>query len=64
MASFEVTNCDLKLLNNEHAMQALENIEEFRNLNKEISTIINKSEALKKVKKEKKDKLSTTEKKK
>ncbi|MBR1754757.1 hypothetical protein IJ732_07980 [bacterium] len=51
-------------MNNEHAMQALENIEEFRNLNKEISTIINKSEALKKVKKEKKDKLSTTEKKK
>lgn len=40
------------LLKNEKAMQALMNIEGFRSLNNEIETIINKSEAIKKTKKE------------
>lgn len=52
-----------KLLNNEQAMDALSRIEGFRNLNKDISTLINKSEALKKAKQEKKEKLSSNDKK-
>lgn len=41
-----------KLLNNEEAMRVLMSIEGFRNLNNDIETIINKSEAVKKVKKQ------------
>ena len=41
-----------KLMNNQEAMNALMNIEGFRNLNQDIETIINKSEAVKKAKKE------------
>jgi hypothetical protein len=41
-----------RLMNNEAAMKALMNIEGFRNLNQDIETIINKSEAVKKAKKE------------
>ena len=41
-----------KLLNNQRALEALSNIEGFRSLNKDIETIINKSEAVKKAKKE------------
>jgi hypothetical protein len=41
-----------RLMNNEEAMKALMSIEGFRNLNQDIETIINKSEAIKKVKKE------------
>ena len=52
-----------KLLENEKAMEALSRIEGFRNLNKELSTLINKSEALKKVKQERKESLSKQEKK-
>ena len=53
-----------RLMNNQKAMDALENIEGFRNLNQEIETIINKSEAVKKVRKEKNDEqLSAKEKK-
>ena len=52
-----VDNDTLKrLMNNEAAMKALMNIEGFRNLNQDIETIINKSEAVKKVKKEANDK--------
>jgi hypothetical protein len=40
---------------NEEAMKALMNIEGFRNLNQDIETIINKSEAVKKAKKEAND---------
>ena len=40
-----------RLLKNPQAMQALMSIEGFRNLNKDIETIINKSEAVKKAKK-------------
>jgi hypothetical protein len=43
------------LMNNEAAMQALMSIEGFRNLNQEIETIINKSEAVKKARKEAND---------
>jgi hypothetical protein len=39
-------------MSNESAMKALMNIEGFRNLNQDIETIINKSEAVKKAKKE------------
>jgi hypothetical protein len=53
-----------KLLNDEKALTALEKIESFRNLNKELSAIVNKSEEIKKVKKEKKESLSNEEKKK
>jgi len=53
-----------RLMNNEAAMKALMNIEGFRSLNQDIETIINKSEAVKKVRKEKNDKeLSEKEKK-
>lgn len=41
-----------RLINNEKAMQALMSIEGFRNLNQDIETIINKSEHVKKTKKE------------
>lgn len=44
-----------RLMNNPEAMQALMSIEGFRNLNQDIETIINKSEAIKKVKKEAND---------
>lgn len=48
-----VDNDTLKrLLASEEAMKALMNIEGFRNLNNELTTIINKSEAVKKAKKE------------
>lgn len=53
-----------RLMDNKDAMTALMNIEGFRNLNQEIETIINKSEAVKKAKKEANDKeLSSKEKK-
>jgi len=53
-----------RLMNSPEAMKALENIEGFRNLNQDIETIINKSEAIKKVKKEAGDRdLSDKEKK-
>lgn len=41
-----------RLLANPEAMKALMNIEGFRNLNSDLTTIINKSEAVKKAKKE------------
>ncbi|MDI6827458.1 MAG: GIY-YIG nuclease family protein [Armatimonadota bacterium] len=50
-----------RLMANEKAMQALMNIEGFRNLRQEIETIINKSEAVKKVKKESNDRELTRE---
>ena len=53
-----------RLMNNKEAMDALMNIEGFRNLNQDIETIINKSEAVKKTKKEANEKeLTKTEKK-
>jgi len=53
-----------RLKNNEEAMKALMNIEGFRSLNQDIETIINKSESVKKAKKEANDKeLSKQEKK-
>ena len=51
-----------RLMNNPDAMKALESIEGFRNLNSDIETIINKSEAVKKAKKEKQKKMSQAEK--
>lgn len=54
-----------RLMDNEQAMQALMSIEGFRNLNQDIETIINKSEAVKKTRKEANDReLSGEEKKK
>jgi hypothetical protein len=44
-----------RLMANKEAMKALMNIEGFRNLNQDIETIINKSEAVKKAKKEAND---------
>ena len=44
-----------RLMNSEDAMKALMNIEGFRNLNEDIETIINKSEAVKKAKKDAND---------
>lgn len=44
-----------RLMNNKAAMEALMSIEGFRSLNQDIETIINKSEAVKKTKKEKND---------
>ena len=41
-----------RLMNNPEAMRALMSIEGFRNLNQDIETIINKSESVKKTKKE------------
>lgn len=60
-----VDNDTLKrLMNNQAAMDALMKIEGFRNLNQEIETIVNKSEAVKKAKKEANDRaLSAKEKK-
>lgn len=53
-----------RLMDNEEALEALMSIEGFRNLNQDIETIINKSESVKKVKKEANDKeLSKDEKK-
>lgn len=53
-----------RLMNNKEALAALMSIEGFRNLNQEIETIINKSEAVQKAKKEANDKdLSPKEKK-
>lgn len=45
----------LRLMNNREAMDALMRIEGFRNLNTEIQTIINKSEAVKRARKEAND---------
>lgn len=52
-----------RLLASPEAMRALMNIEGFRALNKDIETIINKSEAVKKAKKERGDDLTPKEKK-
>lgn len=53
-----------RLIDNKAAMKALQNIEGFRSLNQDIETIINKSEAVKKAKKEANDsKLSPEQKK-
>ena len=52
-----------RLLASDEAINALMSIEGFRSLNDDIKTIINKSEAVKKVKKEKGDNLTPKEKK-
>ena len=52
-----------RLLANDEAINALMSIEGFRSLNDDIKTIINKSEAVKKVKKERGDDLTPKEKK-
>lgn len=52
-----------RLLDNEDAMKAIMNIEGFRSLNKDIETIINKSNAVKKAKAEKGDDMTPKEKK-
>lgn len=52
-----------RLIENDNAMNALMNIEGFRRLNEDIETIINKSEAVKKAKKEKGDDQTPKEKK-
>ena len=52
-----------RLMNNKEALEALMNIEGFRSLNSDIETIINKSEAVKKAKKDGDDKLTPKEKK-
>lgn len=53
-----------RLMNNADAMKALMSIEGFRNLNQDIETIINKSDAVKKVKKEANDREFTKKEKK
>lgn len=53
-----------RLLENEDAMRAIMNIEGFRSLNQEIEAIINKSEAVKKTRREKNDEMMTKEEKK
>ncbi len=53
-----------RLMNNKKAMTALMSIEGFRNLNQEIETIINKSEAVKKTRKEANDETLTPKEKK
>jgi len=53
-----------RLMANEEAMNALMNIEGFRNLNQDIETIINKSESVKKAKKEANDRELTKKEKK
>jgi len=53
-----------RLMANEEAMEALMNIEGFRNLNQDIETIINKSESVKKAKKEANDRELTKKEKK
>lgn len=52
-----------RLLNNKEALDALMRIEGFRSLNSDIETIINKSEHVKKAKKEEGEKLTPKEKK-
>ena len=52
-----------RLMNNKDALEALMNIEGFRSLNSDIETIINKSEAVKKAKKDGEEKLTPKEKK-
>ena len=52
-----------RLLANKEALEALMHIEGFRSLNKDIETIINKSEKVKKAKKEGKETLSQKQKK-
>ncbi len=52
-----------RLMANQEAMDALMRIEGFRSLNSDIETIINKSEAVKKAKKEKGDSMTPKEKK-
>ena len=52
-----------RLLNNKDALDALMSIEGFRSLNQDIETIINRSEHVKKVKKEGEEKLSKEQKK-
>lgn len=52
-----------RLLNNKEALDALMRIEGFRSLNQDITSIINKSEAVKKAKKESQEKLTPKEKK-
>lgn len=52
-----------RLINNKDALDALMRIEGFRSLNQDIETIINKSEAVKKAKKEGTEKLTPKEKK-
>lgn len=52
-----------RLMASKEAMEALMRIEGFRSLNSDIETIINKSEAVKKAKKEKGEKLTGKEKK-
>ena len=52
-----------RLLANKDALDALMRIEGFRSLNQDITAIINKSEAVKKAKKEKESKLTDKEKK-
>jgi len=60
-----VDNDTLKrLMANKDALDALMSIEGFRNLNQDIETIINKSEAVKKARKEKNDEELTKKKKK
>ena len=53
-----------RLIDNKDAMQALSNIEGFRNLNQDIETIINKSESIKKAKAEANEKELTPKQKK
>lgn len=53
-----------RLISNKKAMEALMSIEGFRNLNQDIETIINKSEAVKKVRKEANDEVLTAKQKK
>lgn len=53
-----------RLMANKEAMEALMNIEGFRNLNQDIETIINKSESVKKAKKEANDRELTSKEKK
>ncbi|MCH5166210.1 MAG: GIY-YIG nuclease family protein, partial [Clostridiales bacterium] len=52
-----------RLMSNNDAMAALMNIEGFRNLNRDIETIINKSESVKKAKRETSDEELTKERK-
>ena len=52
-----------RLMNNKEALDALKRIEGFRNLNSDIESIINKSEAVKSAKKNGIDKLSQKDKK-
>jgi len=53
-----------RLMSNQDALDALMSIEGFRNLNQDIETIINKSESVKKAKKEKNDEEMTKKEKK